>query len=57
MLQFTEVRGEEGTHGDPFRVGGIYNGYGMRYARIMITLLAMLTCDGRVRIREIELAA
>src|SRR5262249_46847297 len=32
---FTDVRGEEGDRGDPLRVGGIYNGYGMRYAKIM----------------------
>ena len=33
VFRFTDVRGDEGDHGDPFRVGGIYNGYGMRYAR------------------------
>jgi hypothetical protein len=35
VCRFTDVRGVEGDHGDPFRVGGIYNGYGMRYAKIM----------------------
>lgn len=35
VFRFRDVRGDEGDHGDPFRVGGIYNGYGMRYARIM----------------------
>jgi hypothetical protein len=35
VFRFTDVRGDEGDHGDPLRVGGIYNGYGMRYAKIM----------------------
>jgi hypothetical protein len=35
VFRFTDVRGDESDHGDPLRVGGIYNGYGMRYAKIM----------------------
>ena len=35
VFRFWDVRGTEGDHGDPFRVGGIYNGYGMRYAKVM----------------------
>ena len=35
VFRFSDVRGTEGDHGDPYRVGGIYNGYGMRYAKVM----------------------
>jgi hypothetical protein len=31
------VRGNEGDHGDVYRVGGIYGGYGNRVAKVMIT--------------------
>lgn len=33
---FEDVRGNEGDHGDPFRVGGIYGGYGNRLAKVMV---------------------
>ncbi len=35
VFRFADTRGNEGDHGDPLRVGGIYNGYGIRYAKIM----------------------
>ena len=35
IFRFTDARGEEGDNGDVFRVGGVYNGYGMRLAKIM----------------------
>jgi len=33
---FQDVRGNEGDHGDPHRVGGVYGGYGNRLAKVMI---------------------
>jgi hypothetical protein len=35
VYKLADRRGDEGDHGDPLRVGGVYNGYGMRYAKIM----------------------
>ena len=34
---FQDVRGNEGDDGDPYRVGGIYGGYGNRLAKVMVT--------------------
>jgi len=34
---FQDVRGNEGDHGDPYRVGRIYGGYGNRLAKVMVT--------------------
>ena len=34
VFELADRRGDEGD-GDPLRVGGIYNGYGTRYAKIM----------------------
>lgn len=34
VFHFADARGDEGDQ-DPRRVGGVYNGYGMRYQRIM----------------------
>jgi len=33
---FQDVRGNEGDAGDPYRVGGIYGGYGNRLAKVMV---------------------
>lgn len=30
VFRFADARGEEGDKGDVYRVGGVYNGYGMR---------------------------
>lgn len=35
VFKLADRRGDEGDHGDPLRVGGIYNGYGSRYAKVM----------------------
>jgi len=35
VFQFTDARGDEGDRGDVYRVGGVYNGYGVRLARIV----------------------
>ncbi|HEY7868784.1 MAG TPA: hypothetical protein VIF59_06125, partial [Methylomirabilota bacterium] len=35
VFRFTDARGDEGDKGDVYRVGGVYNGYGMRLARVM----------------------
>jgi hypothetical protein len=35
VFRFADRRGDEGDHGDLLRVGGIYNGYGIRIAKIM----------------------
>jgi ABC-type uncharacterized transport system auxiliary subunit len=32
---FQDVRGNEGDHGDAYRVGGVYGGYGNRLAKVM----------------------
>lgn len=37
VFRFADQRGNEGDHGDPFRVGGIYGGYGNRLAKVMVT--------------------
>lgn len=37
IVQFRDGRGNEGDHGDPLRVGGIYGGYGNRNAKVMST--------------------
>jgi hypothetical protein len=37
IFRFEDVRGTEGDHGDPRRVGGVYNAYGNRYQKIMCT--------------------
>jgi hypothetical protein len=34
ILPLVDQRGEEGDHGDPYRVGGIYGQYGNRMAKI-----------------------
>jgi len=33
---FRDIRGNEGDAGDPYRVGGIYGGYGNRLAKVMV---------------------
>jgi hypothetical protein len=33
---FQDVRGNEGDHGDAYRVGGVYGGYGNRLAKVML---------------------
>ena len=35
VFRFLDARGEEGDKGDVYRVGGVYNGYGMRLAKIL----------------------
>lgn len=35
VFRFADARGEEGDKGDVYRVGGVYNGYGMRLAKIL----------------------
>lgn len=35
VFRFTDARGGEGDEGDVYRVGGVYNGYGMRLAKIL----------------------
>ena len=35
IFKFADRRGTEGDEGDPFRVGGIYGGYGNRLAKVM----------------------
>lgn len=35
IFKFADRRGSEGDEGDPFRVGGIYGGYGNRFAKVM----------------------
>jgi hypothetical protein len=35
VFRFADARGGEGDKGDVYRVGGVYNGYGMRLAKIM----------------------
>ena len=35
VFRFTDARGSEGDKGDLHRVGGVYNGYGMRLAKIL----------------------
>lgn len=35
VFRFVDARGEEGDKGDVYRVGGVYNGYGMRLAKIL----------------------
>lgn len=35
VFRFTDARGSEGDKGDLYRVGGVYNGYGMRLAKIL----------------------
>ncbi len=36
ILPFQDQRGNEGDHGDLYRVGGIYGGYGNRLAKVMV---------------------
>jgi len=36
VFRFADQRGNEGDHGDPLRVGGIYGGYGNRLAKVMV---------------------
>jgi uncharacterized lipoprotein YajG len=33
---FQDVRGNEGDHGDAYRVGGVYGGYGNRLAKVIL---------------------
>jgi hypothetical protein len=35
VFRFADARGGEGDKGDVYRVGGVYNGYGMRLAKIL----------------------
>jgi hypothetical protein len=35
VFRFADARGNEGDKGDVYRVGGVYNGYGMRLAKII----------------------
>jgi hypothetical protein len=35
VFRFADARSGEGDKGDVYRVGGVYNGYGMRLAKIM----------------------
>jgi uncharacterized lipoprotein YajG len=52
---FQDVRGNEGDHGDAYRVGGVYGGYGNRLAKVMLaspwppTLSAALAAEFRAQ--------
>jgi hypothetical protein len=52
---FQDVRGNEGDAADPYRVGGIYGGYGNRLAKVMVvapwppTLASALAAEFRAR--------
>src|SRR2546426_5086193 len=52
VFRFADARGDEGDN-DPLRVGGVYNGYGMRLQKIMTgtpwpeALVADLTAGDR----------
>jgi len=35
VFRFADARGDEGDKADPYRVGGVYNGYGMRLSKIL----------------------
>lgn len=35
VFRFADARGTEGDKGDVYRVGGVYNGYGMRLSKIV----------------------
>jgi len=35
IFRFADVRGEEGEHGNPLMVGAMYNGVGMKTAKVM----------------------
>ena len=35
VFRFADVRGEEGDHGNPLLVGAVYNGVGMKTAKVM----------------------
>lgn len=35
VFRFVDARGSEGDRGDVYRVGGVYNGYGMRLSKIL----------------------
>ncbi len=35
VFRFVDARGSEGDKGDSHRVGGVYNGYGMRLAKVL----------------------
>ncbi len=35
VFRFADARGDEGDKGDAYRVGGVYNGYGMRLSKIL----------------------
>jgi hypothetical protein len=35
VFRFADARGNEGDKGDSYRVGGVYNGYGMRLSKIL----------------------
>jgi len=35
VFRFVDARGGEGDKGDVYRVGGVYNGYGMRLSKIL----------------------
>jgi len=35
VFRFVDARGSEGDRGDVYRVGGVYNGYGMRLAKVL----------------------
>jgi hypothetical protein len=35
VFRFADARGSEGDKSDAFRVGGVYNGYGMRLAKVL----------------------
>jgi len=35
VFRFADARGDEGDKGDSYRVGGVYNGYGMRLSKIL----------------------
>jgi hypothetical protein len=53
VVAFEDQRGNEGDHGDPYRVGGIYGGYGNRLVKVLLNepwpprLLAALVAEFR----------
>jgi hypothetical protein len=55
VFRFADQRGNEGDHGDPLRVGGIYGGYGNRLAKVVVTqpwpprLLSALVAEFRAQ--------
>src|SRR2546425_832372 len=55
LVQFADRRGTEGDRGDPYRIGGIYGGYGNRLAKVTVNepwpaqLMAALVAEFRAQ--------